>query len=282
MKRQLILPLVLLAIYSSGCTSFILQHNTNRQTTTVSDLLNNEILYNLTIYKDYYDGTSVNGIPSFVQLTTGQSQVQQSINGQVTPKITTGVSETDLQFMGVHQVQDNWTFTPIVDPNTLNRLFWLYRAEFVKISFNDLKNIFPTQQPPTDQQGRPFLDYTPVLDGNGNVLMTNNSAVFTAKPLKKGKLNISRIPGAIVDDKGDRNKGWFSFTPPPANMHSWRMGPYFDHLTPKFVWITNADNYFQFALLALGGTNNFISPASSIVSPSFIINNGVAIPYQLR
>jgi hypothetical protein len=272
MNGKLILPLVLLAICSSGCTSLILQHNANKQTTTVSDLLNNEVLYNLALYKDYYDGTRVNGIPSFVQLTTGQSQVQQTVNGQVTPKITTGVSETDLQFMGAHQVQDNWTFNPVVDPNILNRIYLLYRAEFTNVSRADLFKIIPPAPTPLDQQGHPYLQYTPVTNSNGQVLMTNNQPVFTAIPIPIKPPTYAQVPGSIIDANGTRTNGWFSFTPPANNCSSWwPMG----HYLHTDIWITNRDNFFQFELLALGGTNSIANPGPT----PFTINNGVAVPY---
>lgn len=265
MKTCSFIALTSLTLVLCGCTSLALRHSTANQAKTLSDLLADQVLYNLALYKDYYEGNRVNGLPSFVKLASGQSQVQQSINGQVGIKIPPNSgTEVDPQISGGHQTSDNWGFTPVIDPNEMNRLFCLYRAEFKEIGTNELSAIFPSPAPPLDQQGRPFLDYHPVTVTNDNqisVLITNNQPVFTAT-LKASPPppQLNSIPGAIIDEKGDRNAGWFSFTQPENSTTATRMGPYLSH----YIWITNRDSFFKFALLALGQTNVTTGPLLQI------------------
>src|ERR1039458_8358987 len=271
MKTRLLSTLIVLAICICGCTGVALRRSTFNQSKTVSDFLADQVLYNLALYKDYYDGDRVNGLPSFVKLATGQSQVQQAINAQMALKIAdAGTVEKDPQLTGNHQTQDNWSFIPVVDPNEISRLYWLYRAEFNAVDDAALAKIFPPSPPALDQQGRPYLDYTPETYTNGFVILTNNQPVFKAKPKRPIKPTIADIPGAVLNDRGDVNGGWFSFSQPANAPLSARMGPYLNH----YIWITNRENFFKFALLALGGTN---STAALKSSPAiFLLNNGVA------
>ena len=140
-----------------------LRYNTSNQSKTVSDLLADEILYNLALYNDYYNSNRVNGIPSFVTLSSGMAAVQQNLGGSVSIAVApTGDTGTP-GMTASHQTTDNWGFTPVVDPGQINRLFCIYRAEFRLISTNDLAVIFPPSQPLLDSTGRPALDYHPIM-----------------------------------------------------------------------------------------------------------------------
>jgi len=273
MKVKCVSILILSIVCLCGCTSVALRRNAFNQSKTVSDLLADQILYNLALYKDYYESDRINGLPSFVKLSSGQAAVQQSLNGQMGLKIMdVGTVEKDPQLTGNHQTTDNWTFTPVTDPNEINRLYCLYRAEFRKATSNELTVIFPAPSAQLDQQGRPYLDYTPVLNTNdGTVLITNNQPVFTAKPKAVPSApTIFDIPGSITNDTTKEvNEGWASFSEPANATPSSRMGPYLNH----YIWITNRTNFFKFALLALGGTNVSANTKSS--QPLFLINGGV-------
>ena len=269
MNIRLFSILTLLTICLCGCTSTALRRNAFNQSKTVGDFLADQALYNLALYKDYYEASNFNGLPSFVKLATGQAQVQQSISGQVGVKIPiAGGDEVDPQIMGNHQTQDNWSFIPVVDPGEISRLYYLYRAEFKPISEADLMKVFPSP-PSLDQQGRPFLDYTPRTNKeSGNVEMISNQPVFDAKPKIPNRPKLSDIPGAIIDDQKHVTNGWFSFTQPSNTVSCHRVGPYLN----KYIWITNGENFFKFTLLTLGETNASVTKSSS---PVLLFNNGV-------
>jgi hypothetical protein len=265
-----------------GCTSEALRQNTYHQSKTVGDFLANQVLYNLAYYKDYYEKNNVNGLPSFVKLTTGQAQVQEAINAQVGIKIPIeGGDEVDPQISGNHQTQDNWTFVPVVDPNEISRLYYLYRAEFKHITDADVLKVFPKPPDSLDKQGRPIPDYTlktyTYTNATGvfvGVVMTNNQPVYDANPPKQPKNpQLADIPGAI-DTKSNKIDGWFSFTRPTNNVKSFYAG-YYLHTG---IWITNSENFFKFTLLTLGGTNNSTTTKSS--STMLLLNNNGIISSQ--
>ena len=273
-----ILPIVLsIAIGVCGCTSIALQHSALNQSRTVSDVLAEQVLYNLAVAKNFNEGKTYNGIPSFVTLVSGQSQIQDSITPQlgIAFPVHGGGNQYNPQVSGAHQTQDNWAFAPVVDPSVLNRLYWLYRAEVTNISEKDIdNNIFPAQQD-LDPSGRPQLQYEAVPDPNnpGKILMTNNQPVFTAKPKEKKPRDVKSIPGAWLDNTGNKiNKGWFTFASPTTqNPKPLPVGPY----QGRTFWVTNYDNFMQFALLALGGTNG---SSTLIPPPSFLmLQNGFLI-----
>jgi hypothetical protein len=274
MKKRLISGLALLTICLCGCTSVVLRNNALSQSKTVGDFLTDQVLYNLALYKDYNDCKSANGLPSFIQLSSGGSQVQQSISGQLGLKIVTGIGEEDPQVSGTHQSQDNWSFTPVVDPNQIQRLHYLYLAEFKNITKNELNIIFPPTPTPLDQQGRPYLSYTPLTNADGTVVMSNGVPQFMARPITNQPPSISMIPGAILAN-GGVNDGWFTIDTEPTNsFEHFNMGSYNHHT----IWITNKENFFKFALLILGGTN--VMATSSQSTPLLQIQNGLLLRIQ--
>jgi hypothetical protein len=258
--------LFLLAVCLCGCTSYALRRSTANQAKTVSDFMQDQVLYNLALYKDYYDNHRANGLPSFVKLINGQATVQQTINGQLALKIpATGGVEKDPQINGSHQSSDNWSFVPVVDPNELNRLFTVYRTQFEFVSPAEMKQVFPTPAPPLDQWGRPTLKYTPDTNPDGTVKLINNQPVFIVTTNKMEKHEPPIIPGA-KDKDGTVKDGWFSFTEPSKNIKAFKAGPYLN----KYVWITDRQGFFKFTLLTLGGTNNLTAkPATGV----FLLNN---------
>jgi hypothetical protein len=241
----------------------------------LSDLLAKQVLYNLALAKNFYEGTNYNGIPSFVTLASGQAQVQDSVTPQLNMPIFLHGKGNEFipQVSGTHQVQDNWSFTPVVDPGILNRLYWLYRSQFTYVRQDIVTNVlFPTQ-PDLDQWGRPNLNYVPKLDTNGVVQMTNNEPMFIAAPKPTAPTrSIGEIPGAWEDPKGTVTNGWFLI---PTNklqeatarqFPSWfRVGTYLD----RTIYITNRENFVKFAMLALGGTNG----APTLVPRPFLLLN---------
>jgi hypothetical protein len=256
MKIPAILLTSIVFLCVTGCTTTALRQNTTYQSQTVSDVLGNEVLYNLALAKDFYDGLSYNGIPSFVTLASGQTQIQDSVSPQLSMTIPVHGGGTSFgpQISGSHQTQDNWSFVPVIDPNVLNRLYWLYRAEFTNIPPHIVNDVLFPSQEELDSQGRPSLVYTPKLDSEGNVVMTNNQPVFTAKPkpCRKPK-TVADIPGAWQDSKGTVRNGWFAIDPNAKDIQpSWKRAPSYLHRT---IYITNCENFVAFAVLALGGTN---------------------------
>jgi hypothetical protein len=208
--------------------------------------------------------------------------IQQNITGTISVAIApTGETETP-GVTGSHQTTDNWAFTPIVDSIQLTRLCQLYRSEFEEIDTNDVNKIFPPASM-LDAQGRPALDYSPVLETNstGVFVKLDNKyrPIFYAQAKQSVKpKTILDIPGALglitsiktnvlegsvtftTNSFHGRNLGWFSFEQPtnlsPELRRICRMGPYLGH----YIWVTNSQNFLKFSLLALGGTNTF--PAS--------------------
>lgn len=268
--------LSLIAIFSlSGCTTSFLHSNATNQARTVQDILADEVLYNLVIAKQFNDGKTFNGIPSFVTFVTGQSQVQDSITPQLSILFTThnggtGAPNYTPQVSGTHQIQDFWSFSPVVDPAALNRLFWLYQSQFVYIGENNLTNVIFRPPPPSlDQFGRPILNYIPVDDTNnpGQVLMVSNQPVFIAvKPPKSTPPSFDQIPGSIHEKGGLPIHPWYSFDQPmpPTN--------YFAKCVCRgeTVYITDRIGFFKFAVLALGGTNGTATVSTSPSSTPFL------------
>jgi hypothetical protein len=271
-------------LFLTGCTTYFLKKNTANQAKTVQEILADEILYNLVIAKEFNEGHTYNGIPSFVTLVTGQSTVQDSLTPQLSVSVpavnamsgVNGNPSYTPQVSGTHQIQDNWSFSPVVDPNVLTRLFWLYQSQFGYIS-NMVSIVIRTNPPSLDQNGRPFLVYSPVPDTNhpGYVLMTNNQPVFTAvAPVYGLPPTVDQIPGAR-NKSGNPINPWFTFEPPKdctTNCYKWS---YFG----RTVYITNRVGFFNFAMLALGGTNA-VTASSSSSSPFLQLYQGGLI--QLR
>jgi hypothetical protein len=279
---------VLAALFLGGCTTGALHENTKHQAMTVQDILADEILYNLAVAKDFNENKTFNGIPSFVTLVSGNAQIQDSITPQFSTVIPThgGANGTTFtpQISGVHQTQDSWLFSPVVDPTVLNRLFWLYRSQFTNISTKILTTTLFPPQPDLDQLGRPNLSYQPVLiAGTTNVQMnSSNSPIFTAS-VKPSVPKDTTIPGALIIDARSkttiRTNGWWSFEEPNSSQTNWfeAKGTY----RGKRIWITNSENFFNFAILALGGTNG----SSGLTPPAAVLFNQsgpLLTPYLLR
>jgi len=299
-----------LTIIATGCTSTALRHNTANQSKTLSDLLADQVLYNLALYKDFYDNKRVNGIPSFVKINTGMASVMQSINGSAAIKLTS-TDEEDPTLQLAHATTDNWSFSPVTSPDEINRLFCLYEVEFNSVAIEDLPPILAAIYPPTsnlDSTGKPILDYKWVTDDEGFVIQTNNQLLFKARPHRPVKYtgSLEEIPGALhnvtditntvvtTDATGKQvftreeqhftvplhipYNGWFSFSPPtdipPKEALQMRMGPYLNH----YIWITNRINFVKFAELALGSTN--LAQPGGYSLPLFINQNGVILPYR--
>lgn len=273
--RNHVIALTSIALLSiNGCTTSALRQTTNNQSETVSDVLANEVLYNLALAKNFYDGKSYNGIPSFVTLASGQAQVQESVGSQLGMSIPIHGGGTSFgpQISGNHQAQGNWSFVPVIDPNVLNRLYWLYRAEFTDVPPNIVTNVLFPSQDDLDPQGRPNLVYTPKLEPNGNVAMTNNQPVFIARPKQERKArSITEIPGAGKNECGIITNGWFAIDPKATEIKStWKKAP---NYLRRSIYITNRENFVSFAVLALGGTNG-----SSTLTPKpflFLNQNGL-------
>ena len=106
----------------SGCATTALRHNTTNESKTVSDIYEDEVLYNLALYHDFDSGTRVNGLPSFVTLSSGMATITESLSGTLTIKFTSGPSEEDPAATGTHMTADNWAFTPVNDPAQLRRV----------------------------------------------------------------------------------------------------------------------------------------------------------------
>jgi hypothetical protein len=293
MKRQAFTFLTLGALIFSGCATTALRHNTSNESKTVSDIYEDEVLYNLALSHDFYSNTRVNGLPSFVTLSSGMATITESLSGTLTVKVTTGPSEEDPGATGTHMTADNWAFTPVNDPNQLKRLLLLYKAEFKKISQGEVDQLFQPGPPATDSQGRPILDYFPDTNTDGYVkLDKNNNPIFKAKPKPTTPHHTRKdIPGAVIGRNEDgtkkRSKAWFSFEQPAGlslkEASACRMGPYLNH----YIWITNRTNYLNFTLLVLGGTStnassgSFQSNPNLLSSPVLFLNqNGLIRPYQ--
>jgi hypothetical protein len=277
MKTKLAILFAMSAMLFSCCSSYWLRQNTYSQTKTVSDFLADQVLYNLALSERFWNGNDrFNGIPSFVQLQTGQAQVQQSINGQLAFKFPfNGGDEIDPQISGNHQAQNNWAFQPVTDPNQLNRLFYLYKAEFTNVASSDLTKIFPNP-PGTGPDGKPILKYKPVLTNGNQVIIINNNPQFTATYETPTPHNAQEIPGAI-NAAGTTNNPWFSFYPPSGKQcNNWfKTGPYLG----KTIWITDKENFFNFAMLAFS-TTNIVSSASSASMAPYTIQNGLFVPLR--
>jgi hypothetical protein len=275
-SRFLILPVIsMLSVLLTGCTTAALRRNAFNQSKTVGEFLADQVLFNLALFEKHFnDPSQFNGIPSFIKLSTGQAQVQQSVNGQLALKFPLkGGDEIDPQISANHLTQDNWTFVPVVEPVELRRLYYLYHSVFQPASEADLAAIFPPA-PNVGPDGRPVLTYEPVIK-NGVVEMINNQPQFTAKLPAVPKHTVAEIPGALGKD-GQSKSSWFSFTPPPKGTTNWvRTGPYLG----RDIWITSKENFFQFALLTLGSTNS--TPGAVHFSmPPYSLQNGLFLPLK--
>jgi hypothetical protein len=293
MKTTIALICTLLAMLLSGCASHWLHTNASAQARTVGDFMKDEALYNLAFCERCYDEEkNSNAIPSFVRLQTGQTQVQQTITGQLGVMFPMAGRDTiSPQLTGAHQAQDNWTFAAVVDPGEVKRLYYLYRAEFLPAGSNELANIFPTNPPTLDQQGRPYLNYTPVLvtnsttnfEGNKailtnswtNVLIINNVPQFTATVTPPTVHTPSEVPGAGTNREDLLKNRWFSFSNKGCDTNWYFAGSYDD----RKIWIKKGnDAFFRFTLLTLGATNNLTGDQGS--RPYFSVQNGLL--FQLR
>jgi len=266
--------LSIVIICASSCTTRELRNSTFNQSKTVNDLLADQVLYNLALYKGYYQGTNFNGLPAFVTLASGQAQIQDSVTPTFSAALTTHASTGNPtytpQIAGTHQVQDNWSFTPIVDPSVLFRLYWLYKVEFKPIGEAGLTNIFPPI-PDLDQWGRPNLKYVAKAGPDGRVQTDANHQplfdIFVKEPVKH---KLDEIPGSINEDLST-NWSWFSFSPPCAG-EKWDFAGTFLKMP---IWITSRSNFVKFALLTMGGTN---APSTTPISSSpmlFLNQNGL-------
>jgi hypothetical protein len=293
MKITTALICTLLAALLSGCASYWLHTNASAQARTVGDFMKDEALYNLAFCERcYVEESNNNAIPSFVRLQTGQAQVQQTVTGQLGVTLPMAGHDTiSPQLTGAHQAQDNWTFAPVVDPAEVKRLYFLYRAEFVPTDTghlaNILANIFPTNPPTLDQQGRPYLNYTPVLVTNfttnsmgtnaisTNVLIISNVPQFTATVIPPTVPALTNVPGAGTNMEELLQNRWFSFANRDSDTNWYCAGSYDD----RKIWISKTnDAFFRFTLLTLGATNNLTGDQSS--RPYFSIQNGLLIRLQ--
>jgi hypothetical protein len=276
------------SILMAGCTSVALRDNSLRQARTVREVLASQVLYNLSIYHDYYNSKDCNGLPTFVKLLTGGASVQQSLSAQVGLKITAPSTEKDPQLTGSHQTTDNWSVSPVVNPSEIKRLHNLYRTLFEAVPQAEVEKLFPPQPVALDQQGRPFLDYASVTNRDGSVLInSNNQPQFTARVKPMVQLHKWQIPGAIwgkekwpenLPSSVMANKNpWFCITTLQQKVAGSDAGRY----GKNRIWITNADGFYQFVLLTLGDDNpnegGPLTKPSMLSEPMIIQSNGVLL-----
>jgi hypothetical protein len=143
-RSHFAMKLLILAATLSGCASWQLNHNTMDLATSSSDLVTDQILSNLARFR-----ASAYAIPSQVSVPSGSATTTNSVtptiggpigaagtttlaNAAATPLFlantrthlipngTFGVSAAD-------QWSQNWTLTPLEDPDQLRRLRALYR-----------------------------------------------------------------------------------------------------------------------------------------------------------
>jgi hypothetical protein len=143
-RSHFAMKLLILAATLSGCASWQLNHNTMDLATSPSDLVTDQILSNLAKFR-----ASAYAIPSQVSIPSGSATTTNSVtptiggpigaagtttlaNAAATPLFlantrthlipngTFGVSAAD-------QWSQNWTLTPLEDPDQLRRLRALYR-----------------------------------------------------------------------------------------------------------------------------------------------------------
>jgi hypothetical protein len=219
-------------------------------TKSISEFLTDEILYNLVSYKDFYENKNGNGLPSFL-----------------IPASTSGES---LSLFTSKSTEAKWSLIPVDDAGQLERIYLIYKSEFLEVTTNDLELIFPLPSI-VDTAGYPRLDYFARTNEDGLVeLDTQGKPIFMMKTkVQKQTHSVSDIPGALqevtktatpirtdgtttsTNSSLERVNGWFSFTEPQDNSTSSRMGPYLGH----YIWITNLQNFVKFELLVLGKTN---------------------------
>jgi hypothetical protein len=268
------LGMVFIAVNFSGCTTKWLRYNTSNQAETTSDVLAQQVLYNLAVAKNFaddnpHDDRNFNGIPAFVTLVSGQASIQDSATPQISaafPFHTWTGNQIGGQIQGVHQVTDNWSFAPVVDPNVLKRLYNLYRSQFTFIKQDSVDNIF-LAPPQLDQSGRPMLHYEPRPGPGGTVELTNNQPVFDVFPIKRELKTVAAIPGAWQNSDGKVTEPWFKIDPDHPDKCKWFWaGKY----RGRKIWITDREKFVQFAWLALGGTNG----APSLAPRFMLFQNG--------
>jgi hypothetical protein len=82
--------------------------------------------------------------------------------------------------------------------------------------------------------------------------MINNQPQFTANFTPSAPKTFEKIPGAFGPDNIPHNQ-WFVIEPdkPSRNRPAYEAGTYLG----RKIWITDREKFFEFAVLALGGTN---------------------------
>jgi hypothetical protein len=144
MRSKLAAKPMIAALALSGCASWQLNRNTVDLATSSSDLVTNQVLSNLAKFR-----ASAYAIPSQVNIPSGSATTTNSItptlsipigasatttlaNAAATPLFLTNtrthvLPNTSLGGSAADQWSQNWTLTPLQDPDQLRRLRALYR-----------------------------------------------------------------------------------------------------------------------------------------------------------
>lgn len=114
------IPLLLVMLAASGCTSYQLQRNTLAQGRTWTEIQYEMVLDNIAMFRE-----APNSLPWHITLSQGSTAVSDSIMPMTTHTFPT-IAHT-FGISGSRLLQDNWTVIPVSDEPTLRNLRRVYQ-----------------------------------------------------------------------------------------------------------------------------------------------------------
>jgi hypothetical protein len=220
--------IAMILIASCGCTEEHLRLNTHLLVPTVTEIEYDQILENIA-----RTHTNIDSLPNQIILGGGGIQVSDQVSPSFMAPFSGGISNKTASLAYQKQWVENWSVTPVTDPDDLKRLQILYQwacGMNHADKYPQLKKINPATGTPTNSDDLDrHVDITKLLP-------TDQKWIWFDRP---PSTNETLIPGSsdhyLTADKGSY-----------AGVH---------------IWVIEAD-LSQFVLVALGATPNTIANSS--------------------
>jgi hypothetical protein len=157
-----------------GCAHQQLRWNTVKQSQTLTDIYEQQVLDNLAMF--VYDA---NSLPFFSFPNAGAADVNDEGNltaGIDFTRLAKGFSAADIGLSGKRSAKESWTLTPIVDPRKLELMRCAYQQAISNCGFGELSTTCPNCT-------RAFNKF---YTGNPNKPVSNDSGAVTSDCLNSG------------------------------------------------------------------------------------------------